>query len=591
MKKILLSSVFLLATFFTNAQATFNWSLAATAFNSNGLLCHSIATDSQGNVYQTGKDANGTSNMYLSKRNSAGVSLWFKQMTAISFTFSYSAEAYTIAIDASDNLYISGNVTNGGAASINVDFDPGAAVFSMAIPATKKVTFISKLTSDGNLIWAKQFNSTATIYENNDDVVCMKIDASGNLYATGGFGSTVDFDPGAGVYNLTSVGIINARPKQNIFVLKLNSSGNLVWAKSFLNQTPVNDTSYPDQGTSIDVDNAGNVYTTGYFSGGIDADPGVGTHLLVKFNSNLISDTNTLFISKLDSNGNYVWANTIAGNHAQAILNIPTIKLDNAENLILQTNSQINASTLIDYDFGPGTQYLSVGNYTGDTCPVVLKMDANANFIWVKILALTQSFYTNASCNQTTLDAAGNIYSIGSFACGYNSSANTYGTMDFDPSAASFNMTSNGVTDIFLTKLDNNGNFLWANQIGGSGYENAKSFAVSQSGNIIILGESGAGFNKSATSTSAGIFMASYSQPGLSNSQFELDKNISVYPNPTTNEFNIKISENLMGAKATIYNILGQKIKDFTLNSLTTNQNLDKGMYLIAIEKEGNSST
>ena len=46
-----------------------------------------------------------------------------------------------------------------------------------------------------------------------------------------------------------------------------------------------------------------------------------------------------------------------------------------------------------------------------------------------------------------------------------------------------------------------------------------------------------------------------------------------------------------MGAKATIYNILGQKINQFTLDFLTTTQNLDKGMYLIAIEKDGNSST
>ena len=77
----------------------------------------------------------------------------------------------------------------------------------------------------------------------------------------------------------------------------------------------------------------------------------------------------------------------------------------------------------------------------------------------------------------------------------------------------------------------------------------------------------------------------------LSNNSFFDDKNISVYPNPTTNEFNIKISENLMGAKATIYNILGQKVNQFTFDVLTTTQNLDKGMYLIEIEKDNSKIT
>ena len=123
----------------------------------------------------------------------------------------------------------------------------------------------------------------------------------------------------------------------------------------------------------------------------------------------------------------------------------------------------------------------------------------------------------------------------------------------------------------------------------GSDY--VSNILVCPSGKVIIKGTAGVGgFNKT-TSTAEGPFLASFSQPALATSQFDLDKNISVYPNPTTNEFNIKISENLMGAKATIYNILGQKVKDFTLNSLTTNQNLDKGMYLIAIEKGGNKTT
>ncbi|MBC7721092.1 MAG: T9SS type A sorting domain-containing protein [Pedobacter sp.] len=98
------------------------------------------------------------------------------------------------------------------------------------------------------------------------------------------------------------------------------------------------------------------------------------------------------------------------------------------------------------------------------------------------------------------------------------------------------------------------------------------------------------GFNKT-TSTAEGPFLASYTQPALAISQFNSDKNIVIYPNPSTGNFNLTVSDDLVGAKVIVFNILGQIIKDFTLNTITTNQNLDKGMYLLEIEKEGNKTT
>lgn len=63
---------------------------------------------------------------------------------------------------------------------------------------------------------------------------------------------------------------------------------------------------------------------------------------------------------------------------------------------------------------------------------------------------------------------------------------------------------------------------------------------------------------------------------------------IKIYPNPSSGNFNIEIDENLMGVKATIYNLLGQKIKDLELKSTTTNQFLNKGVYLLEIERGSN---
>jgi len=99
---------------------------------------------------------------------------------------------------------------------------------------------------------------------------------------------------------------------------------------------------------------------------------------------------------------------------------------------------------------------------------------------------------------------------------------------------------------------------------------------------IKIKGISGAGWGFAGTLINC---------PNLVTSSFDFENALSIYPNPTYGEFYIKINENLIGDKVTVYNILGQKVKDFTLDVLITNQNLDKGLYLLEIEKEGNKIT
>jgi len=70
-----------------------------------------------------------------------------------------------------------------------------------------------------------------------------------------------------------------------------------------------------------------------------------------------------------------------------------------------------------------------------------------------------------------------------------------------------------------------------------------------------------------------------------------LKNDFKIYPNPSNGNFNIEVTENLIGSKATIYNLLGQKVKEFELKSMTTNQNLNQGIYLLDIEKDGNKNT
>ena len=116
--------------------------------------------------------------------------------------------------------------------------------------------------SQVNLDWVKSFGDGGVDIGNS-----ITVDGSGNVYTTGTFEGTVDFDPGAGTYNLSSNG------SRDIFVQKMDASGNLLWAKSF-GGTGI------DSGNSITIDGSGNVYTTGQFQNTVDFDPAAGAYNL-----------------------------------------------------------------------------------------------------------------------------------------------------------------------------------------------------------------------------------------------------------------------------------------------------------------------
>jgi hypothetical protein len=103
---------------------------------------------------------------------------------------------------------------------------------------------------------------------------------------TGQFAGTSDFDPGTGIYNLTCTNNNN-----EVFICKLNAAGNFVWAKAFTSNGSA-------AGVSMAVDENMNVITIGDFDGTTDFNPGIGTYNI---------GSNDMFISKLDSSGNFIW--------------------------------------------------------------------------------------------------------------------------------------------------------------------------------------------------------------------------------------------------------------------------------------------
>jgi hypothetical protein len=288
------------------------------------------------------------------------------------------------------------------------------------------------------LQWARNIGGS----EGNE----VRVDVAGNVYTTGHFSGVADFDPGPGTFFLSAVAIAD-----DAYVSKLDANGNFAWAV----QLGGSGTSY---GQSLAVDVLGNVYTVGNYSSDIDADPGPGVFTL---NSNGQFE---MYISKLDANGNFVWARSIGGATSDIAY---SVVLDLAGNVCL-TGTFIGA---VDFDPGPGVFTLNGG---GNNDCFILKLDAAGNFV---MAAQTAGNYSQGDA--ITVDGAGNLYVCGVYTT----------TVDLDPGAGVFNVTSTGGGDAFVIKLDPTGNFIWGRSIGGIATDNVRSVKVDASGNVFLAGD------------------------------------------------------------------------------------------------------
>ncbi len=438
MKKILLIPVILLSITNLHGQNVyFDWAkqMGGTTTDDVGL---SVAVDASGNVYTTGQLGN---NAFISKIDTTGMLSWTKQMTG---TLS---KATSMVIDESGNVLITGKF-NG-----TVDFDPGPGTFNLT--AISDDQFISKLDAGGNFIWTKQIGGT--IHGDNIDATSIATDSRGNVYTTGGFdGDNIDFDPGPGVFVLNK-----GYPAHEIFVSKLDSNGNFAWAKH-MKEAAVGSAIHSSWGYSIAVDSTGNVYTTGEFANNIDFDPGPGVFYLYQNTY----DYKDAFISKLDAAGNFLWAKQLKGQNADAGSWGTSLAIDPLGNIYITGNFL----DTVDFDPGPATLPL----FSADGNSFISKLDAAGNLISVKQFGAGGGLISRS----IDLDAYGNIFITGNFG----------GTADFDPGPGTINLTTAGDLDVFILKLNANGNFVWAKQMGGTGDDYGYSIALDGSQNIYTTG-------------------------------------------------------------------------------------------------------
>ena len=357
--------------------------------------------------------------------------VWAKAMGGTSAN-----SASSIKVDAFGNVYTVGDFYG------TTDFDPSPGTFTMTALTFNDV-FISKFDANGNFLWAKRLAGTSHEFAES-----LAIDGAGNIIVCGSFEGTCDFDPGAGTFNLTTNG------DRDIYILKLNSSGNFLWAKS-IGSVGL------DEATSVDVDPAGNVYSTGYFNYTVDFDPGVGTFTL----TNTTNDN--AFILKLDASGNFAFAKHLKVDDNSIGY---SIKLDATGNIYACGSFR---ATLFDMD--PGATTFTVASVSSTDDIFVLKLNASGNFVWGK----TMGGVDYEEAYDLALDGLGNIYTTGYF----------QDVCDFDPGPSTFTLNATGIsTEIFISKLDASGNFVWAKQVGGPSDQEAYKVCTDLMNNVYLTG-------------------------------------------------------------------------------------------------------
>ncbi|CAA6813742.1 MAG: Unknown protein [uncultured Aureispira sp.] len=377
----------------------------------------SIAVDQWGYVYTTGYfdtridfDPNsGVSNLssaggfdiFIQKLSPQGNLVWAKRMGNSS-----PDKGFSIKVDRQGYVYTTGLYSS------SVDFDPNAGTEYLNADASDSWNaYIQKLSPQGNLVWAK-----AIIGHSHDVGYSLDIDSSGNVYSTGRFSGTVDFDPGPGISNLTA-----SSNDYDIYVQKLDFNGNFVWAKKIGGLTK-------DEGYSIVVGPSSNIYITGFFEGYVDFDPNAGTSYLF---SNGADD---LFIQKLDSSGNLVWAKSIGGTGNEIGR---SISLDKYENVYCTGNF----TGTVDFDPNVGVHNLTTSGALMDV--FIVKLNALGAFCWASSMG-SSSLDVGHSIS---LDKKGNIYTTGEFR----------GSTDFDPTSGVYNLNPIGILDLFIQKLSQKG--------------------------------------------------------------------------------------------------------------------------------------
>ncbi len=411
-------------------------------------LAQAVAVDDAGNVWMAGTfngtidfdPGPGTTNLtsdsdhrsFLTKYSSSGELQWAGLLAG---------NVDDVAVGSDGSVFTTGYFNGTG------DFDPGTSVYELT--RANYALFVTKLDTDGNFVWASITETGEAFGQALGYSIVMGADSSANV--SGGFAGTVDFDPGPGEFLLTS------QSNTDSVVLKLDESGNFVWARGFGG-------SYSDVGRDVAVTSDGGVVTVGHFRYTVDFDPSPDT----SFELTSAGNFDDVFISKLDSSGNFAWARRVGDTGMDQAFGVAAT----ADGGIV-TVGQFGST--VDFDPGSGVSELTSA---GDADIFVLKLDAGGSYVWAGQMGGVED---SESGSDVAVDSGGSIYVAGYFRK----------IADFDPGEGAYLLSNAGYQNAFVCKLDGAGNFAWAAAMGGASTGSAQGHAVdvASDGKVYVTGE------------------------------------------------------------------------------------------------------
>lgn len=426
-------------------QASFSWAVSFGNTNEEQVFASAQAAD--GSLYLTGEfsgtlDADPGPGVftltavsgidaYLTKFDSTGQFLW-----AVSFGGTGLQSGRAITCDAS------GDVLVGGSYDGAFDADPGVGVNTVAVLGYLDV-FLIRLNSSGNFIWAKAVGGggTAAVFD-------LETDAAGHIYAAGSFNSSNDFDSGPGVFTMVPV---PANGNSDCFVLKLTASGNFIRAFQFGGNGQ-------DEIWSIDELN-GKIALTGYFHTVADLDPSASVFFVGSAGS---AD---VFVMLADSTGLFLhgaaWGGTSVDEGTSVVFS-------STGDLLVAGNYQNN----VDFD---GAGSLPSVTSAGSFDVFLVSMDTAFAFHYAhSIGGAGNDFFPQTAVRQN-----------GSFYLGYTFQS----VVDADPGVLISSLTSNGLSDVAVSRFDASGNFLWAQSFGGTSGDRLKTLNATADGKLFTAGQ------------------------------------------------------------------------------------------------------
>jgi uncharacterized repeat protein (TIGR02543 family) len=327
--------------------------------------------------------------------------LWAKSVTAGTSHSSFSS----VAVDSSGNVYAAGRQYGTG----SFKYGPGVSV---AGTSSGSNVVLVKYNSSGKALWAKSVTSgTSSSY-----FYSVAVDSSGNIYAAGYQYGTGSFKYGPGV------SVAGTSSGSNVVLVKYNSSGTALWAKSVTAGTS------PSEFNSVAVDSSGNVYAAGYKYNTGSLTYGEGVSVAGSYPSS------NVVLVKYDSSGTALWAKSVTAGDSYSLFN--SVAVDSSGN-VYAAGWQYGTGS---FTYGAGVSV--AGSYADGSNVVLVKYDSSGNALWAKSVTAGTDV---SSFSSVAVDSSGNVYAAG---YQYGTGSYTYGE------GVSVAGSSSSYANVVLVKYD-----------------------------------------------------------------------------------------------------------------------------------------